>query len=82
VERAVIVGGVLIAASFLAATALNRWEKEERTPAQTAAPAADCIAPAETATRSTQPRAVKDPCAEKSGATAAADVVKSEPPAQ
>jgi hypothetical protein len=80
-ERAVIVGGVLIAASFLAATALNRWEKEARTPAQ-AAPAPECIAPAVTATRSTQPRAVKDPCAEKSSATAAADVVKSEQPAQ
>ncbi len=80
-ERAVIVGGVLIAASFLAATALNRWEKEERTPAQ-AAPAPECIAATEIATRSTQPHAVKDPCAEKSSATAAADVVKSEQPAQ
>jgi hypothetical protein len=78
----VIVGGVLIAASFVAATALNRWEKEGRTPAQTAAPAPDCIAPAATATRSAQSRAAKDPCAEKSGATAVADVVKSEPPAQ
>ena len=80
-ERAVIVGGILIAASFLAATALNRWEKEERTPAQ-AAPAPDCVAAAETAAHSTQPRAVKDPCDEKSGAKAAADVVKSGQPAQ
>jgi hypothetical protein len=81
VERAVIVGGILISASFLVATALNRWEKEERAPAQ-ARPAPECAADSATQARSTEPRGAKNPCDEKAGATAAADVVKSEHPAQ
>ena len=79
-ERAVIVGGILISASFLVATALNRWEKEERAPVQ-ARPAPECAARPATDARSTGPEAAKEPCADKSAATAAADVVKSEEPA-
>jgi hypothetical protein len=81
VERAVIVGGILISASFLAATALNRWEKAEHAPAQ-ARPAHECATPAATDARSTKPRAAQDPCGKKSGAIAAEDVVKSAPSAQ
>jgi len=84
VERAVIVGGILISASFLAATALNRWAKEEPAPVQ-AAPAPECIAPIAADTRSPEPRTAKDPCdrsaIDKPDATAAAGSVQSEPPA-
>jgi hypothetical protein len=74
------VGGLLICASFLVATALNRWDREERAPAQ-ARPALECTEPVETAARAFEPRAEKNPCDQKSGATAAADVVKSAAPA-
>lgn len=77
-------GGILICASFLAATALNRWAKEEPAPVQTA-PAPECTAPVATDASSPEPRTAKDPCdrpaGDKSDAAAAAGSVQSEPPA-